>query len=151
MLSISRGNCSITEACYGLSIMFGNTCWAPLLLWQLSSAVLCVWTPSYAPKWILQILTTLFKLSSIVCCPASWSHWLRTSRRPSHACKLCFTPFLQLPATLLFLLPISLNSSWLLYCTLSCNLSLLKATKRTANTPWPRISSGNSFFSLSLL
>ena len=49
MPSISRGNCSITEARHGLSMMFGNSCWAPLLLWQLSSAVLCVWRRKWQP------------------------------------------------------------------------------------------------------
>ena len=117
-----------------------------------AAAVLCVWTPSYSHSGFCKFSLLFSSMSSVVCCPASWLHWLRTSRRPSHAYKLCFMPFLQLPATSLFLLPISLNSSWLLYCTLSCNLSLLpKAAKHTANAPWPHISSGNSFFSLSLL
>ena len=92
MLSISRGNCSITEARYGLSMMFGNSCWAPLLLWRLSSAVLCVWTPSYSPQLVgnfaksLQILTTLFKHVVHRMLSCLLSHWLRTSRWPSQAC-----------------------------------------------------------------
>lgn len=139
MLSLSRGNCTGKESHYDLNVLL-------LRLGPRAMLLFCfLGCHSHSPQW--GITNSHYSLQahqpSYAILPpdhivakqrAAPETWLSTSRWPSYSDKLpLFTSFLHLLAPLLLLLlPVSLNSSWHLYCSPSCNLSLLiKATQHS--------------------